>query len=134
LGKGLTTANDSCYMWIIQDTQCNGATASAAEVWKNTDLNPSSCLRNVQNGDRFKVLAKRKITLNSGASDGAGTYSGDNATDEGFIKCNIPVSFNGATGAITEVKSNNILIYFGAAFADDISTVQGQFRVRFSDL
>lgn len=124
------TGYDDVYMWVIQDTQTNGAVAAFGDVFDSTVA--TTCLRNIQNGSRFKVLAKEKVSLNSGAGVAA-AFEGDIKCTEGFLKVNIPLVFNGATGAVTEMRTNNILMMLGAADSDDVVTVNGNFRLRYTD-
>lgn len=122
--------SDDVWLWIVQDTQTNGALAAASDVW--TGNVAGTMLRNIMNGDRFKVLAKIKICLDAGAGV-AGAFDGDVESVEGFLKVNIPLVFNGATGAITEVKSNGLLLFAGSNVTDDVITVVGNIRLRYTD-
>jgi len=123
-------SNDKVFMWIVQDTQTNGAQASTTDIWTNTVA--STALRNIQNGDRFKVLHREAIDLNANAGVAA-AYDGDYQTTEGFLKCNIPLVFSGATGVITEQKTNSIGIYLGTSLNDDIIQFNISTRLRFTD-
>jgi len=124
------TGNDTVYMYIVQDTQTNGAAAATTDVW--TTAFASSMLRNIQNGDRFKILAKEKVDLNANAGVAA-AFDGDIKCTEGFLKLNIPLVFNGATGAITEHRSNSISVFLGSTASDDVITTTLNFRIRYTD-
>lgn len=52
---------------------------------------------------------------------------------EFYKKVNIKIDWDSTTGAITEIKSNNIFIVagIGPAGQDDLYTVGGNARVRF---
>lgn len=72
------------YLWVVQDTQANGAAAAATDVMSSAV--PQSCFRNLNNNKRFKILKKMQIssvteTMNSSiaafgsGSIGTNTYS-----------------------------------------------------------
>lgn len=124
------SGNDDVYIFLVQDTQTNGAAAATTDVWTGTGA--ATMLRNIQNGDRFKVLAKICLSLNANAGVAA-AFDGDQKVFEGFLKCNIPLNFNGATGVITELKSNNLTFFAGSVSTDDVMTVAFQARVRYTD-
>jgi len=122
--------NDDAYVYIIQDTQANGASPAAADIWTST--NASLSLRNIENGDRFKILNKTCISLNANAGVAA-AFDGDQKVFEGFLKVNIPMVYNGATGAVTEMKSNNIMCWVGSVSTDDVMEFNCSYRVRYTD-
>jgi len=124
------SSNDKIFLWIVQDTQTNGAQASTTDVWTNTVA--STALRNIQNGDRFKCLHRESIDLNANAGVAA-AFDGDYQTTEGFMKCNIPLVFSGATGVITEQKTNSIGLYLGSSITDDVIQYNISTRLRFTD-
>jgi len=124
------TSNDDVYMYIIQDTQANGANPISSDIW--TTSTAAVMLRNIQNGDRFKILVKEKIQLNANAGVAA-AFDGDQKVFEGFLKVNIPMSYNGATGAVTEMKSNNIMCWVGSVSTDDVMEFNCSYRVRYTD-
>nr|DAE89245.1 MAG TPA: capsid protein [Cressdnaviricota sp.] len=117
-------------MYLVLDTQCNGAAASAAEVFTGTDF--STAMLNLNNSGRFRILKHWVHTWNSGA--GATTaYNNVAKQVEFFKKCEVPVDWSGATGAITEIRSNNIFLLASVigAGSDDAITMTGTARVRF---
>lgn len=120
------------YIYLIQDTQANGAAAAVTDVFTSASLEKG--LLNIANASRFRILKKWVLDFNSQA--GVTTAYNSHARHvEYFKKCNIPLDFNGATGAITEIRSNNLFIIAGSALAnsDDEISVFGSFRVRFDD-
>lgn len=131
------TASDVFYLYLIQDTQCNGAAATVADA--NTGIFTSATLANAQrvvcNGSRFRVLKKWVIEFNSTA--GVTTAYNNYIKEWSFYKkCNIPILYDASatTGAIGTIRSNNLFLVAGTAGAsDDVITVQGSCRFRFSD-
>jgi len=125
-------AFDDVDIWVMQDTQCNGAAAAVLDVFlQNT--NCAIALRNLTNSERFRVLKHFRMRVQADAGVAA-AFSGDQSFAECFIKCNIPMEFNGATGAITEIKSNNIFLIAGSVNTDDQITIQGNARVKYTDV
>jgi len=123
-------ATSTGYMWLILDKQTNGAAAVASDVFSN--VTTQSALRNLANSSRFKILKKFKFTFNSGA--GVTTaYNNVSMPFECYKRLSIPLEFSSTTGAITELKSNNIFLMAGADFTDDLIQMAGVCRVRFID-
>lgn len=120
------------YMYVVQDRQCNGATAAVTDVLTDTLL-PKAMI-NMANSSRFRIIKRIVIPMNPG-----GQNADDTAINryilpvEYYTKLNIPVEFDGATGAVTEIKSNNLFLLVGAStLMDDKCAFTGTCRVRFS--
>lgn len=125
------TAATTVFIYLVQDTQANGAAAGATDVFESADF-PVTLL-NLNNSQRFRILKRFKFTLIPTA--GATTaYNEVTEHLEYFGRCNIPLEFSAAAGAITELRSNNIFLMAGSdGGSDDTVTVAGNCRVRFSD-
>ncbi len=123
---------DVIRMSVMLDKQANGAAATGADVLEN---NTTYDFNNLANKDRFTTLWDKVFSINySGlASDGAGVVSsGEVQRQFSFFKTvNIPIEFSGATGAIGEIRSNNIFIMLQGA--GTIAGLASRVRVRFSD-
>ncbi len=113
------------------DKQCNGATATVLGILEAADY---QSFNNLANSSRFVTLCDKRLVMNYTAAIGI-TASSDwpQQLRSGFFykRCNIPLEFDSTTGAITEIRSNNIgvlLITRGGlgGFASKI-------RLRFSD-
>lgn len=128
---------------VILDKQANGALGAAATIWQTaTDINSFKLLANKE---RYRTLMEHEHTFVpvAIASDGAGLISTGGQFAEGnwFHKCNIPLEFNGATGALTEIRSNNLLMFInitpisaqdgGAVAATRLGYIFGKMRLRF---
>jgi len=123
---GATTAA----VYLVLDKQANGAAATFADVFGGTLATQG--LHNLSNSQRFVVLKKWVWTFNTGA--GVTTaYNSVVKHVDWFKKCNIPLEFSSTTGAITELRSNNVFLLAGAYNTDDVVGVSGNVRVRFSD-
>lgn len=117
--KGLVTMNAGTgslgdakyYMYVVLDKQTNGAVANAADIFNYT-ANPFQAIRNMENSKRFTVLAKRVYTLSSGAGIQT-AFSKDSRQVDVFKNVNIPLDFSSTTGALTELRTNNIFLVHG---------------------
>ncbi len=123
---------DSLRIIMYQDKQCNGLTAAITDVLDTANIHS---FRNLSNSSRFNILCDKLVSINYDglASDGAGVVSQARKQREfvWYKKLNIPLEFSGITGALTEVRSNNV----GVILISANGTVgfQSQLRLRFSD-
>lgn len=117
-------------IYLVLDKQCNGAAATAADVFTGTNF--PIALRNLSNSERFVILRKFVWAQNSAA--GVTTaYNNVVRHFELYKKLNIPLEFSSTTGALTEIRSNNLFLLAGSDPLDDLVQVVGNCRVRFSD-
>ncbi len=130
---GTPASGDTVRIILYKDKQANGATANAtdileAAVWQS--------FRNLANSGRFDILMDKLHNINymGLASDGAGVVSQaaviHNYTF--FKNCSIPIEFDNTTGAITEIRSNNIGVLLLSA--TQVAAFESGFRLRFSDV
>ncbi len=100
---------DILRMILYVDKQCNGATAAVTDILESADF---QSFNNLANKSRFRTLMDKTIVLNTEgiASDNAGVMSTASVQKPGqfFKRCNIPLEFDSTTGAITEIRSNNL--------------------------
>jgi len=120
------TANS--YMYLIQDTQANGAAAAVTDVFTSADL--WAAHHNLANSDRFRILKKWKWDWNVQA--GATTaYCNMTRQMEFYKKCDIKMQYSSTTGAVAEIKSNNLFLVAGGLGVDDGVAFAGSCRLRF---
>ncbi len=117
---------------LYLDKQANGATAAVTDILESADY---QSFNNLANKSRFRTLMDRTYSMNYklAAPDGANTasYGETPIHDSFFKKVNIPIEFDATTGAITEVKSNNIgLLLLSKAGSCQFNS---KWRLRFSD-
>lgn len=126
---GVATTPDNLYLWVIQDKQANGAAASAADVFSGADA--ESCMINLNNSKRFKILHKEVIAPQVTGLSGTTTIL--HWPVEFYFPCAIQMDWNGTTGAIGEITQNNIFIVAGAGGTsiDDAYQLTGNARLRF---
>ncbi len=124
-----TGTRDSCRVILYLDKQCNGATAAVTDIVESADF---QSFNNLANKSRFRTLMDRTYTLNpsGGAGDGTTNDSCTTSVDDTFFKkCRIPLEFDSTTGAITEIRSNNI----GVLLLADVGNLgfESKMRLRF---
>jgi len=125
------TAATNGFIYLCLDTQTNGAAAAVTDVLTGNNL--STALVNLNNSMRFRILKRFKFTMQPGA--GATTaYNNVVKTFDFYKRCNYVLDFSSTTGAITEIRSNNLFLLAGTDGAsDDTITIAGNARLRFSD-
>ncbi len=130
---GTPNPNDTVRFIVYIDSQCNGATAAVLDILETAD---QMSFNNLGNSGRFRVLKDQRINLNylSMASDGAGVVSQSQVarTFSFHKKLNLPIEFDAAAGAITEIRSNNIGVLWISS-TGLAEAVQCLARIRFSD-
>lgn len=123
------TAATVAYMYLVLDKQCNGGAAAITDVFTTNNMTRNHV--NLANSDRFRILKKWVMTFNSPA--GVTTaYNNVIKPIEFYKSCNVPLNFSSTTGAITEIRSNNIFLCAGAIGSDDAVGMAGNCRVRFT--
>lgn len=114
---------------LFVDKQTNGATAAVTDILKTASI---SSFRNMDQVDRFQILKDKVYNLPCRSANALHTDQGTRQWTMS-AKCNIPVHFSSTTGAITELRSNNV----GILYISDISLVNaaspGTARIKFTD-
>ncbi len=122
---------DTVRVILYLDKQANGAAATVTAILEADDY---QSFNNLANKGRFRTLMDRTYTMNSQAGGGNGTasdWAGVRQDDTFFKKVNIPIEFDSTTGAITEIRSNNIgVLLVGVA---QTTSFDSKMRIRFSD-
>lgn len=126
-------ASDTLRVIIYLDKQANGATAAVADILEVIDY---TSYFNLENSSRFLILHNKFIPINAtAAAIGVGALGFTSNRGQLFYqwskRCNIPIEFSGVTGAIGEVRSNNIGIL--AISEGGEVRLETRTRVRFSD-
>lgn len=118
------------YIYVVVDTQCNGAAAAATDVLDSADF--SIAMPNLNNSQRFRILKRITLVMNPG-SGATGAYNTVVKPFQCYVKMSLPVEYSSTTGAIGEIRSNNLFLLAGATQSDDLISVTGQARVRYYD-
>lgn len=119
---------------VYVDKQCNGAAAVGTDILESSALLSH---RNLANSERFVFLCDKLFTLNrtnlTVDDSGTAAYSSTGLWKGNHIHktMNVPIEYSGVTGAIAEIRSNNIghlLLSMNARMS-----IQSVYRFRFSD-
>lgn len=126
-----TTPTAITYLYLVLDKQANGAYPVITDIFENSTL--STAHINVANERRFEILEEWVYNWNPLVYNSS-TENYNNLT-EAFIydsELVIELEFSGATGVIEEVKSNNLILVYGAnIFSDDEVTLTATCRLHF---
>ncbi len=121
-------------MIMFQDKQCNGLTAGVSGVTGVLETADFQSFYNLANQGRFRILMDRTLTMSprAGAGDGANNdYAAVVTAGKFSKKCSIPIEFSNTTGALTEIRSNNVgILLIGST--SSIVSIESQVRIRFS--
>lgn len=118
---------------LIWDKQANGAVPANTDVYETTDI---LHFNNLANKGRFVTLytfEENLAPLAAGGTGVTGDWSGETKSFEFHKKCHIPIMYDSTTGAVTEIKSNNL---FWTAVANTTQATSGftiRNRIRFVD-
>ncbi len=124
--------DDSMRVILFNDKQCNGATAAVLDILETADY---KSFRNLANSGRFNIICDKSYSLHykGMASEGAGLLTQASVINNYSFhsKLNLPLEFNATTGAITEIRSNNL----GVLLISDVGIggFDSKIRLRFTD-
>ncbi len=126
----LSQVGDFNRIIVYIDKQCNGASAAVLDILRAAD---HLSFRNLAEIKRFRILWDKTHTHNATAAGGNGTAndSAHHVKRWHYKKMlNLPIEFDDTTGAITEIRSNNIGILMITASAR--VTLHYNVRLRFT--
>lgn len=119
---------------LVLDTQANGANPAWADIFDSSGQAVDQ-FRNIDNSERFKVLKEFKKRPVSFMYDTVNANVHATMTILKFNKkCDIPIHYSSTTGAITEVRSNNLVLLAVSNNGDDTHFLNGNWRIRYSDM
>jgi len=128
-------------IWIILDTQANGAQALSQNVLSNSGGSTDTCplaLENIASQPRYKILWKdtKRMKADSVTFDVAGEAYYEVGTTKAWsfdANVNIPVRFKGTSESITSVVDNALHVI---AFADveDYLELSYNARIEFNNI
>jgi len=122
---------DTVRVIMYQDRQANGATAMVTDILESANY---QSFRNLANSGRFKILHDTTHDMNQTAAAGNGTtqeFGNYHESTEFYKNCNIPLEFSSTTGAITEIRSNNLGVLCISSGGQ--CTFDSKVRLRYSD-
>ncbi len=115
---------------LYLDKQCNGAVATVTGILETDDF---QSFNNLANTARFHILHDKTYDLNFVAGAGNGTtqaWPEMQISDAIYKKVNIPLEFDSTTGAITELRSNNVGVLL-VSQVGGLASFESSLRVRF---
>ena len=115
-------------IWLL-DTQANGSSPNVNEILATATFNS---FRNMANSKRFVFLGDKEITILSQNWNGT-AFSATDKQVNFFKQMNTVIEYDSTvtTGALTTIRSNNILML--AISKNNTATIQGTVRVRYDD-
>lgn len=131
MAAGTAVSEDVFEMYMILDTQANGAVPAITDIFSATTA--CKAIKNLDNSERFRTLKHWQVTVQSASWNGvAGNYSGAVAPFHKHVDLKgIQIEYNSNAGALTEIKANHIFLV--AASSNGQSQFQGSYRVRYQD-
>jgi len=129
----------SLNMFIVQDTQTNGAQCTATDIWAvGTGPKQSDYASvNIENSQRFRILKKWCILLTPAGNNGVAFQQPVNVCLDYYRKVGIPLHWtsNDANGALANLTNNSIQFWCAAGGDIGAATVVLDFatRVRYTD-
>ncbi len=127
-------SGDAVRAILYVDKQCNGATATVANILASADW---QSFRALENTGRFVILMDKTHSINymGLGSDGAGVVSQAQVQQPHrfFKNCSIPIEFDNSasTGVLTTIRTNNLGVLLIAR--SGVAGFDSDFRLRFSD-
>lgn len=131
-----SNAHETIRFMLIWDKQCNGTAGASLDV---VETNVYNSYRNLANSKRFVILYDMLRTFNTTAvAEGNGTTKASRRVIRDYQvnvtkKLWIPIEFDGTTGDITEIKSNNIQTLCWSKHGGRMLLNDSQVRIRFID-
>ncbi len=125
----MASTSDAVRLIMYLDKQANGGAAVTLDLLETDDY---QSFNNLSNSGRFRVLYDRTVDMYQPTAI-AGPVTGEKEVSGTFFKqCNIPIEFSAATGAIAEIRSNNlgVILFSHGGFCRFDSKI----RLRFSDV
>ena len=144
--------------WLVLDKQCNGeyewgnnflsqpagapaqVTGGAGGAGTPITYYWNTQLPSIANRQRFQILKEWRWTMQATVANGAnGANVGETCKWlKHYQRMNLPIEYGGTTGAIGEIKSNNLIFLISGTetpYTDSSATftIGGSVRIRFND-
>ncbi len=125
------STSDVVRVMLVLDKQCNGALPGNTSILESNDF---QSFNNLANRSRYRTLMDRTYDIEASSGGGDGTtedYGESILNDTFFKKVNISLEFDAVLGAITEIRSNNLIVLIGSR--SGLAGFGSKMRLRFSD-
>jgi len=122
--------SDRVRIIVYLDKQANGATAAVLNILETATINS---FFNLEESSRFRLLYNRFHDISSQSGGVGATFASAELlkTVNWGTRCSKPIEFSGVTGAIGEIRSNNVGVLM---ISEKARTVVGYtVRIRFQD-
>lgn len=128
----------SQFAWaLVLDKQCNGSLPNNSAVFAGPGTTSGShklalCRPEMENSLRFRIL-KRGVVSFPNPGNGA---SGDQKFPkliQFHKKLNLTLDYNGTTGDLSELRSNNLILWVGVTQTTHAVTMYASYRLRYED-
>lgn len=137
LPASATGSTDVVRIIIVHDKQANGATFSPSDLLEpGTGSADFLSYRNLENTERFRVLSDKRYTMNASSysSNSTAPNNPQSVPHTRFFNMNfdlkgMKIDYSGTDGTITEIKSNNLLMFYISE--NGLSVVNTRSRLRF---
>jgi len=132
-----TVENDNVRFMLVQDKQCNGATAIVSGNGGVLETASVTSYRNLESIDRYNVLYDNVFFFAARAVLAGPTYYSNDIPMKSFYKrCYIPIEYDASvtTGALTSIRSNNLFLLCVATDNNNVIGVNGVCRIRYTDI
>lgn len=127
LSQAAGQVGDIVRIIVFVDKQTNGAAPAVTDLLKTANI---YSYLNMDNVDRFQVLKDKFVSINqTGILAATSVY--ENKVFKVNKKLNMPIHYASTTGAITEVKSNNIYLLHISLTGE--SQISYSARTKFTD-
>lgn len=124
--------DDIVRVMVIQDKQTNGSAENITDVLEYTGY---QSFRNLSNSSRYRVLGEKIMAMNAvGGANVAAGYAGASVNKTfkfNLSKLWVTMEYDGATGAVSEMRTNNIFLL--AISKSGLCSIVCQSRCRFAD-
>lgn len=123
----IADSSDIVRVILYVDKQCNGAAAAVTDI---LDAAQFDSFLKLENSGRFRILMDKFHTVSAQAGI-AGNIGEVIVFRTKFCDVNLPIEYSSTTGAIAEIRSNNIGILAISKSAHCV--FDGKLRIRYSD-
>ena len=129
-------AHETTRIVLYQDKQCNGQAITGSDLLKGNKL---TSFRNIANSARFRILVDKTFDFNTTASAAGNGTTNVSQQNHKNKKCyfskivNIPIEYSATTGALTELRSNNIGLLTWSMNGYTSLDNDSRIRIRFID-
>lgn len=124
-------ATDIVRIILYIDKQTNGVTPAVADLL-DTAVGGYNSFRNLSNVERYIILKDKFISVSAATTVAAVNTGVVSVEYKIYKKIECGIEFSGNTGAVTEVRSNNLCVL--AISKNGLATNEFVSRVRFTDV